>query len=811
MLLVQTFLTLMMCIIVVVEAQFTVTTSLPGTTLSEDDTGPYTMLCDITSTITNLTSINTTYSYFWVKDGAIVAVNDQVLADFAGRYSVELVDLVNATYHLSITNIAIVDKGSYTCLVTEGTLDNTTSIETITSQMVASSSETIAVRYFPSADPLCSADVESPIESGQVLTLSCTSDVGNPQVLLQWDSDDVRNSSISEESMTDVTGDTITLEQSVSLTDMATFTCRVSSPETYPGETSTCSLGPFTVTPSLGYVSISPANWWFQEEGGNAQFRCRLTSLGTVRWFTIPPTNDQGRFEVIGTDVYQLKGITMEDVGKRVVCEGTMQSGGVYWKYAELIFGTTTQAPTTTQPPSITTVAVATTMAATNATVAAEPSPLPTTSGSNGTTPVLNVTTTVSVVVPPPEGLDILLIAVVSAAAAFVFLVVLVVACACCCCCRRQETNNEKKGLAAPHEEFDWEAGLTPSNARTAPIIQPQPQSLIQPQQSPIGVPEQGPDPVIVRNPTHGISEYVDTTQGQTLIDDPRQGHPDEPEMSPYLRFAMTNLQVDDDENMTDDRMRIPRAVAREPPQVRRKSKKAKDLMVPSGSFVSRGHPLKRTPLGHDTFPEESASESLYSSTERPGGGSSGMSSYQTTPYASVERSSGSPPDVTVTHDPSAQMPDVTVGLSDSSPIVGLYDEYSPSPSPDNTAIPRKKLPAGARAAIGPSNASNAFLSQPQSAQTARLSAEIQQQDIVPTLGPSPDQSPIQRNRTPSPSSAPNVEPPTYEAVSRLKAMGLINSGFQPGSTDTMIIHDVKSHNSPDTGKQTNTGDIKYF
>ena len=766
---------------VMAQTEFAISTELPadGSMPREGDTA-YVLKCNIQAV--NV-STNATYTYIWTKDDTVLSIGQQ---NFSERFSIsQSSDMGKDVYQITISTIEIADSGLYTCVIINDTLELGTpaSVDVIRNGMLASASEMISVRYFPSENPTCSVNVNGPIEDGRVVTLTCMSAEGNPDVTLRW-------GGLPEGQITK-SGSTITLEQNVGISsemDGTSFNCSMTSLDSFPGEERTCSIGPITVTPGSGFVTVSLRSPPLSLQGNFEEFQCTPAAQSSIRWFTQPEVN-ANRITKMGNDVYRILDLRMSDIGTRVFCEATRNSdGAIYRGYFEIQLPTTIESIPTTR----------TTTLFTGTTI----QPRRSTPSRTSVISTMLTTTLTKTSAGKQEGIDILLVAVVSGAMGFVLLLVLAFVIACCCCCRRHPSPKKPKQTS----EYDWE-GHPPSHARTASLRPPSP------------VPDRGPDPIVVRNPTHGAApapapQSSQTPQTELLVTPPdlagQQG------ISPSLLFAMKNLVDEEDDSdeerpLEDDRLKIPRAVAREPPNARGKKLKEKDIA--SGSFVSRGHPLKRTPLS--SLERGGENEPMYSSSERPNQRTSRDPTYAplNDPF-SHQRASHIPPDVTVTEDPSKmyakvdrsssgfQMPDLTVGVADRSPIVNA--------SPENTSVPKKKkLPAGARAAIGPA-ASKAFTNQ-QDSQTTRLSSEISTQDIVPT---------VSENNPPSQPllGAPNVAPPTYEDVSRLKAQGLINSGFQLGPTDTMIIHNTpgQSNKLPEQSNSnlaanSNTDEIKYF
>ena len=343
--LVLIYLTLFLNKFMMAQAGFTVSTDLPANgSMPREGDKAYVLKCNIQAV--NI-SESFTYTYVWTKDDTVLSIGQQVHADYSERFSIgQSSDMGIDVYQITISSVEIADSGLYTCVIINDTLDlgMPTSVDVIRKGMLASASETISVRYFPSEDPTCSVSVYGPIEDGRVVTLTCMSSEGNPDVTLRW-------GGLPEEGQITKSGTTITLEQNVAISsemDGTSFNCSMTSLDSFPGEVRMCSTGPINVTVGSEFVAVSLRTPPISLQGNLEEFQCAPTAPSTVKWFTQPEV-DANRIILMGNDVYRILDLTMSDIGTRVFCEATRNSDeAIYRGYFEIQLPTTIPTTRTT-------------------------------------------------------------------------------------------------------------------------------------------------------------------------------------------------------------------------------------------------------------------------------------------------------------------------------------------------------------------------------------------------------------------------------------------------------------------------------
>ena len=172
---------------------------------------------------------------------ALISDGEALIASNTGTVFVAVRQMHDGSvvHFLSILNAAKEDAGEYSC-----------KIETVadTNEELPIDSVYINIAYFPSdSDPKCSPDaLPGPIQAGDEISLSCSSEVAYPEVTLQWTRSG--SSKVFNSEITTSNGRTEShLKLQVGSGDNGKiFMCQVKS-KGFPGQTKSCHIGPITV------------------------------------------------------------------------------------------------------------------------------------------------------------------------------------------------------------------------------------------------------------------------------------------------------------------------------------------------------------------------------------------------------------------------------------------------------------------------------------------------------------------------------------------------------------------------------------
>ena len=172
---------------------------------------------------------------------AVIVDGDALIASNTGTVFVAVRQMHDGSvvHFLSILGAAKEDAGKYSCK-TETVAD--------TDAKLPIDSVDINIAYFPSdPDPKCSPnELPSPIQAGEEISLSCSSEVAYPEVTLQW----TRSGSskvFNSETTTDNGRTESHLKLQIGSGDNGkVFTCQMKS-KFFPERTKNCHIGPITV------------------------------------------------------------------------------------------------------------------------------------------------------------------------------------------------------------------------------------------------------------------------------------------------------------------------------------------------------------------------------------------------------------------------------------------------------------------------------------------------------------------------------------------------------------------------------------
>ncbi len=147
-------------------------------------------------------------------------------------------------FFLSIIDITREDEGIYNCILR----DKDTLLE------IVRDSVTVLFKYFP-ADiyPICSpSETDLPdglaMIAGQQMSLNCSSELGNPEVTMEWTKDD-RVIESSAEGRTESGLSFVELTFTTAMDDdQAIYICKIKS-IAFPENQRSCHVGPFKITP----------------------------------------------------------------------------------------------------------------------------------------------------------------------------------------------------------------------------------------------------------------------------------------------------------------------------------------------------------------------------------------------------------------------------------------------------------------------------------------------------------------------------------------------------------------------------------
>ncbi|XP_038079433.1 uncharacterized protein LOC119746519 isoform X2 [Patiria miniata] len=271
-----------------------------------------------TSLSCRVRSMNQSQVIVWSKDRRSITWGDTMGQMMSSRFELDMESRNTSegmltSYILTINDVTRDDDGSYECEVLQ---EN----DGYGYSAMASKAVHLSVLYFPSSVyPYCSLNGSQTLLTGTELTVTCTSEVGNPQIISEWMTGDdtvpspmyrnVESSSmmVSELAFTashDLQG--------------ATFVCRVTS-EAYPETYRTCSLGPLRimdwpvvdVTRSLERVT----------EGADIHFLCSTDPvMPSLNWETIPSIDPERLNVMDGGAILTVKNVQLGDNMTSVIC-----------------------------------------------------------------------------------------------------------------------------------------------------------------------------------------------------------------------------------------------------------------------------------------------------------------------------------------------------------------------------------------------------------------------------------------------------------------------------------------------------------
>ena len=223
-------------------------------------------------------------------------------------------------FYLTVTVTSRANSGKYGCHIVSSASGNA---------VISSSYASLAVYYLPvTSYPTCvisdssSARTSMTLVEGDEVTLSCTSDSGQPSVSLQWNdlvgADATSSVSVSE----GVMAHKITVQPQ----DGAILACQMVVDKDIFGVNETnreCSIGPFTVLPRP-LVAVEPI---VRREtiGSTALFRCNIEgthghSRVTREWFTYPDIPEDRLFVSVDKTAVLIQNVSLADNKTVVLC-----------------------------------------------------------------------------------------------------------------------------------------------------------------------------------------------------------------------------------------------------------------------------------------------------------------------------------------------------------------------------------------------------------------------------------------------------------------------------------------------------------
>ena len=180
----------------------------------------------------------------------------------------QLGDGSGTVYFLTIMEVKKEDEGDYTCKIT-----NTDSNGNLASGLVS-----FRTKYFPpDSDPLCDTVDVSNVDIGQRIVLTCSSELGNPEIDLEWIQ---TGSEIPLESVKSFQHNRLISTLTVDISSEhngAIFSCKIQS-DGFPSDSSTCHVGPVMLfsNPTGGFNPVQDTN----------------TQLSDRTLLTLPPSDN---------------------------------------------------------------------------------------------------------------------------------------------------------------------------------------------------------------------------------------------------------------------------------------------------------------------------------------------------------------------------------------------------------------------------------------------------------------------------------------------------------------------------------------
>ncbi|XP_022112051.1 uncharacterized protein LOC110991148 [Acanthaster planci] len=270
-----------------------------------------------TSLICRVRSMNQSQVIMWSKDQRSITWGDTMGQMMSSRFELDMTS-VNITagmltsYTLTISEVTRDDDGRYECQVLQ---ENEYGYSAMASETVV-----ISVLYFPSSSyPYCSLNGSQTLLTGTELTVTCVSEIGNPQISAMWVTEDgpfpkpVYHTVESPSMM-------VSELQLAVAHDLqgATYVCRVTSPA-YPESDRTCSLGPLRIMdwPIVKVVrSLERVNL-----GDDIHFLCSSDpAVPTLSWETIPKIDPHRLEEMDGGAILTIRNVQRGDNMTSVVC-----------------------------------------------------------------------------------------------------------------------------------------------------------------------------------------------------------------------------------------------------------------------------------------------------------------------------------------------------------------------------------------------------------------------------------------------------------------------------------------------------------
>ena len=217
------------------------------------------------------------------------------------------------TYTLTIHNVTRDDDGLYQCQVLQ---ENGNGYSAMASESVI-----LSVLYFPASDyPDCSLTGRQTLLTGSEFMVSCTSEVGNPQISSAWMAGDPTSPAPSyrmAESPSMVVAE-LNLQITPEL-DGAVYMCRVTSPA-YPDLNRYCSLGPLRILewPIVSITRSAPR----VAEGADIHFLCTTEPrMPDLQWETYPRIDPDRLVLTDNGSILTVKNVGPEDNTTYVVCQ----------------------------------------------------------------------------------------------------------------------------------------------------------------------------------------------------------------------------------------------------------------------------------------------------------------------------------------------------------------------------------------------------------------------------------------------------------------------------------------------------------